>query len=120
MVEGKPLEAIYLRQLSTLNKEKRMSDNTTVFMPGDAVFYVGERHKQELTREGKPIKGWIHAAVLNEPGNYVVEFPDAKEPDYIMSVRVLSRARPSKTEKHDGPEVQPRRRKKSEEETAQS
>ena len=35
-----------------------------IYMPGDAVFYTGEKHKQALaSKEGKPHKGWIHASV---------------------------------------------------------
>lgn len=81
------------------------------FMPGDKVFYNGEKFKGELTREGKPLAGWIHALVQNEDDVYVVEFPDAKDGDYIIPARLLSRARPAKTEKNEGPEIQPRRKK---------
>lgn len=98
-----------------------MSDNMPLFMPGDPVYYTGEKFKPELTsKDGKPFKGWIHAPVLNQPGVFVVEFPDAKDPDYIVGAAHLSRARPAKTEKHEGPEIQPRRRKKAEEEAPRS
>lgn len=98
-----------------------MSDHSPIYMAGDPVYYTGEKYKQELTsKDGKPFKGWIHAPVVNQPGVYVVEFPDAKDPDYIIAASRLSRAKPAKTEKHEGPEIQPRRRKKTEEEAAQS
>lgn len=92
--------------------------NDIILNSGDAVFYTGEKFKQELsTKEGKPIKGWIHSRVRGRPNVFVVEFPEAKESDYIMSVHVLSQWRPPKTDKHAGPEVQPRRRRASEDET---
>jgi hypothetical protein len=95
-----------------------MSDSP-IFMPGDAVYYTGEKFKTELTsKDGKPFKGWIHAPVLNQDGVFVVEFPDAKDGDYVISGRLLSRARPAKTEKHEGPEIQPRRRSKKPDEEA--
>jgi len=47
-----------------------------IYMPGDAVFYTGEKHKQALSsKEGKPHKGWIHASVQGAPGKFVVWFP---------------------------------------------
>lgn len=91
-----------------------------IFMPGDAVYYTGEKHKQALTnKEGKPYKGWIHASVQGEAGKFVVWFPDTKEQDsYILSALDLSKARPPKTEKEHkgGPIVEhmPSRRKQSE------
>lgn len=97
-----------------------MSDNAPIFMPGDAVYYTGEKFKMELTsKDGKPFKGWIHAPVLNQEGVYVVEFPEAKEPDYIMPASRLTKARPPKAERHTTVEIeiQPRRRKKTEEES---
>ncbi len=98
-------------------------NHAPIYMPGDPVFYVGEKYKERLN--GK--KGWIHAPVIGNPNAFIVEFPDtrdAKDPDdtddYIMPVRVLSKWRPpreDKHEKHSGPEIQPRRRaKRSEEE----
>jgi len=94
-----------------------MSNHAPIFMPGDAVYYTGEKFKMELTsKEGKPYRGWIHAPVTNQPGVFVVEFPDAKEADYIIPAARLSKARPPKTEKHEGPEIQPIRRRKTEEE----
>lgn len=93
-----------------------MSNHTPIFMPGDRVFYVGsnERIKAELTtKEGKPYIGWIHAPVQNVEDKYVVEFPDTKEGDsYLMWGSNLSHHRPAKTDKVEGPEIQPRRRKK--------
>jgi len=85
-------------------------------MAGDKVFYNGEKFKQELTRDGKPLTGWIHATVHNEPGAYVVWFPETKMQDsYIMSASNLTSYRPAKSEKHEGgPDIQPRRRKQSE------
>ena len=86
--------------------------NIETFMPGDKVFYSGEKFKNELTREGKPLAGWIHATVDNEDDVYVVEFPDAKDGDYIIPARLLSRARTVSVEKNAGPEIQPRRPKR--------
>jgi hypothetical protein len=96
-----------------------MSNYGPIFMPGDPVYYTGEKHKQALTsKEGKPYRGWIHAPVQNEEGVFVVWFPDTKEQDsYVLSVDNLSKARPPKTEKekHTGPVVEhvPNRRKQS-------
>jgi len=99
-----------------------MSDE--LFMIGDKIFYVGSKYKDRLA--GKP--GWLHAPVINQPGVWVVEFPDtknSKDPndtdDYIMSVQVLSKARPErevkeKDKKPEGPEIQPRRRRRDPEE----
>lgn len=97
-----------------------MSNYGPIFMPGDAVYYTGEKHKMALTsKEGKPYKGWIHAPVQNEPGAFVVWFPDTKESDsYVLSETNLTKARPPKSEKdkHSGPVVEhmPNRRKASE------
>jgi hypothetical protein len=91
-----------------------------IFMPGDAVYYAGEKHKQELSnKEGKPYKGWIHAAVNGQPGTFVVWFPDTKEQDsYVLHASLLTKARPPKTESKEcsGPVVEhmPIRRKASE------
>lgn len=84
------------------------------FMEGDKVFYNGDRFKHELTREGKPVAGWIHATVKNEEDVYVVEFTEVKNGDYIMPARVLSKA-PVQSDKVDGPEIQHRRVKQEEE-----
>lgn len=98
-----------------------MSNHGPIFMPGDAVYYTGEKHKEALTsKEGKPFRGWIHAPVLNEPGAFVVWFPDTKEQDsYVLDERNLSKARPPKAEKQvaAGPVVEhmPNRRKKGDE-----
>lgn len=95
-----------------------MSNHGPIFMPGDAVYYTGEKFKQELSnKEGKPFKGWIHAPVQNQPGAFVVWFPDTKEQDsYILSVQNLSKARPPRTveKQNDGPIVEhmPSRRKR--------
>jgi len=98
-----------------------MSNHGPIFMAGDAVYYNGEKHKQALSnKEGKPFKGWIHAAVQNEPGAFVVWFPDTKESDsYVLSAQNLTKARPiveKVTKTHDGPVVEhmPSRRKHSE------
>jgi hypothetical protein len=89
-----------------------------IFMVGDKVFYTGLKFKDRLN--GKP--GWLHAPVVNQPGSWVVEFPDTKankdredSDDYIMSVRVLTKQHhvaPAEHKKQEGPEVQPRRRKR--------
>lgn len=99
-----------------------MSDNTPIFMPGDCVYYTGSKFKSELvSKDGKPHKGWIHAPVLNQPGVYVVEFPELKEGDFILAAVHLSKARPAKTDKYEGgPEIQPRRSRKGEEDAAKS
>lgn len=95
------------------------SGHGPIFMPGDAVYYTGEKFKQELSnKEGKPFKGWIHAPVTNQPGAFVVWFPDTKEQDsYILSAQNLSKARPPKVDRiqqQDGPIVEhmPSRRKR--------
>ena len=93
-----------------------MSNHDPIMNAGDPVLYTGERFKQELfTKEGKPLKGWIHSRVRGIPGMFVVEFPDAKEPDYVMSIRVLAPWRQPKVDKQAGPEIQPRRRRGGEE-----
>lgn len=100
-----------------------MSNHGPIFMPGDAVYYTGEKYKQDLSnKEGKPFKGWIHAPVQNEPGAFVVWFPDTKEQDsYILSAQNLSKARPPKAveKQAEGPVVEhmPNRRKRSEDES---
>jgi hypothetical protein len=97
-----------------------MSNYGPIFMPGDAVYYTGEKHKQALSnKEGKPFKGWIHAPVGGEEGAFVVWFPDTKESDsYVLSADNLTKARPIvKVEKaHEGPVVEhvPNRRRQSE------
>lgn len=95
-----------------------MSKHGPIYMPGDAVYYTGEKHKQVLSnKDGKPHKGWIHAPVQNEDDTFVVWFPDTKEQDsYVLHARDLGKARPIKTvEKvNDGPVVEhiPSRRKR--------
>jgi hypothetical protein len=97
-----------------------MMMSNELLMIGDKVYYVGQKYGDRL--HGKP--GWLHAPVVNEPGVWIVEFPDtrnAKDPedtdDYIMSVNVLTRQRPHgaerKEEKKEGPEIQPRRRRRT-------
>jgi hypothetical protein len=88
-----------------------------IYQEGDLVYYCGQKFKQELTgKEGKPQTGIVHARVVNQPGHWVIEFPDTKQNDsYIMSEKVLTKFRPAKTEqKYDGPEVQKRRKRASE------
>lgn len=89
--------------------------NQKMFMEGDKVFYTGEKHRQELTRDGKPMTGWVHHIVHGSPGSYVIWFPETKQDDsYIMSHHVLTKARPApdKKQQNDGPEIMPRRKKK--------
>lgn len=94
-----------------------MSNHGPIFMPGEAVYYTGEKFKQELTdKAGKPYKGWIHSKVQNQPDVMVVEFPDLKEPDFIIHSSLLSKARPPKGKQHDGPEILPPRRSRKPEE----
>ncbi len=89
-----------------------------IFMPGEAVYYTGEKFKQELTtKEGKPLRGWIHWFVNGSPGKFVVWFPDTKEQDsYILHESNLTKARPPKSKEHSGPIVEhiPNRRKGAE------
>jgi hypothetical protein len=96
-----------------------MSNYIPMFNQGDPVYYTGEKHKQALSsKDGKPFKGWIHAPVQNEPGAFVVWFPDTKEQDsYVLSAQNLTRAKPPKVDKvQEGPLVEhvPSRRKKGE------
>lgn len=105
-----------------------MMTSPPIFLQGDKVYYTGEKFKDRLN--GKP--GWIHAQVNGNPYGFVVEFPDtrnAKDPkdtdDYVMPYTVLSKWRPEhvkekekeKDKKQEGPEVQPRRRKRGQEES---
>jgi hypothetical protein len=86
------------------------------FMQGQKVFYVGQKHRQTLTREGKPLVGWIHAAVEGAEGTYVVFYPETKHQDsYILSQDDLSEYRPAAGKREDGPEIAPRRVKKEDE-----
>lgn len=99
-----------------------MITSPPLYLPGNKVYYTGEKFKDRL--HGKT--GWIHAPVVNNPEAFVVEFPDTrnnKDPkdtdDYIMHVNVLTPWRPSEKEKkQEGPEIQPRRRRKDAEEEA--
>lgn len=98
-----------------------MSNLGPLYMPGDKVFYAGEKFKMELTsKEGKPYVGLIHATVVNQPGHFVVEYPDTKEGDsYVMHEGVLSKYRPANVKvdhRNDGPEVQRKRKRNTEEE----
>jgi len=96
-----------------------MSDQ--IFMQGDAVFYVGEKLKQELSgKDGKSHKGWIHARVQGEKNAYVVWFPDTKDSDsFIIDGRNLDKVRPPKVQKgtEGGPDIMPVRKRKTEEDT---
>lgn len=103
-----------------------MITSPPLYLPGDKVYYTGDKFKDRLN--GKP--GWIHWHT-SDPNVFVVEFPDTrnvKDPhdsdDYVMPVKVLTRQRPhvpekDTKEKKDGPEIQPRRRRRdhAEEET---
>lgn len=101
-----------------------MITSRPLFLPGDKVFYTGEKFKDRLN--GKI--GWIHAPVLNNPEAFVVEFPDTrntKDPedtdDYVMHFSKLTTRRPPQSEKEkdkkqEGPEIQPRRRARRPEE----
>lgn len=92
-------------------------EHQLLLQQGDSVFYVGQKHKQDLlTKDGKPMRGYIHATVANQPNVYVVEFPEAKGGDYIMHVSLLTQYRPSKIETMQGPHIQPRRPKAEDEE----
>lgn len=96
-----------------------------LYLPGDKVYYTGDKYKEKL--HGKP--GWVHAQVKDNPYAFIVEFPETrnnKDPqdtdDYIMPYTVIDRHRPhgaekeAKEKKHEGPEIQPRRRAKRQEE----
>src|SRR5271154_5139559 len=97
-----------------------MSDE--LFMIGDVVYYTGSKFRERLN--GK--KGWLHARVVGSTSTWIVEFPDTKNgkdredsDDYIMSTKVLTKQHhvaPAAEKKHEGPEVQPRRRKRDPEE----
>jgi len=84
-------------------------NHNPIFMPGDKVHYAGERLRNVLTKDGKPVDGWVHARVHNQKETFVVEFPDLKEPDYILSAEVLVKAPVFKN--LSGPEVSFHRRK---------
>jgi len=88
-----------------------MSHHVLSFQQGDKVLYTGTKHKQELTRDGKSLIGWVHAAVGNDPESYVVFWPETKEQDsYVMHHSVLTRW--VKSDKSEGPDIQPRRKKR--------
>jgi hypothetical protein len=92
-----------------------------LYLPGDKVYYTGEKFKDRL--HGKP--GWICWQVNGNPNAFIVEFPDTRNvkdqadtDDYIMSVNVLTTRKPHVAEKdhkdnkkQEGPEIQPRRRR---------
>ncbi len=83
------------------------------FMQGDRVYYTGHKLTQELTREGKPLVGWVHAEVGGEEDTYVIFWPETKEADsYVMHARNLTSYRPPAGKREDGPVIQPRRKKK--------
>jgi hypothetical protein len=93
-----------------------------IYMIGDVVYYTGTKFRDRLN--GK--KGWLHARVVGSSTAWVVEFPDTRNnkdktdsDDYVMSTRVLTHqhhAAPAAEKKQEGPEVQPRRRKRDPEE----
>ena len=84
-------------------------NNVLSYQQGDKVTYTGQKNRESLTREGKPLIGWIHSIVIGNPESYVVFFPETKRQDsYVMHHSVLAKARTPKTE---GPDVAPRRRK---------
>ena len=98
-----------------------MSHHFSLFQAGDPVFYSGEKFRSELNaKDGKSIKGWIVAPVHNQPGAYVVWFPETKESDsFILAEDHLTKARPPRIDKvKDGPLVEhmPARRRKGEDE----
>jgi hypothetical protein len=83
------------------------------FMQGDRAFYCGQSHHHELTREGKPLVGWITATVSNQEDVYVCEFPETKGHDsYVLHASLLTPYRPPSGKREDGPVIQPRRKKK--------
>jgi hypothetical protein len=78
---------------------------------GDPVYYTGTKFKQELTtKDGKPFEGWIHSRVQGTDNKFVVEFPEAKEPDYVMTVDVLKWRHIKRKAEAVGPEVHRRKR----------
>ena len=82
--------------------------NRSDFAIGDKCFYNGDRHRNELG--GKT--GWIHSLVHNQPGTFVVEFSETKHCDsYVIHESLLTKWRPAKDKRTDGPEVQARRHK---------
>ena len=88
----------------------------SMLMIGDAVFYCGQKFRQELCdKGGTPLKGWIHGTVKGEEDVFVVEFSEAKDGDYIMHASVLTQWKPPK-DKQVGPDIQPRRKRASEDE----
>lgn len=94
-------------------KEKQFMSQLQKYMQGDRVFYTGQAHKQELTRDGKQLAGWIHATVGGQDDSYVVWFPETKESDsYILHSSLLVPYRAPAGKREDGPVIQPRRRKK--------
>lgn len=90
--------------------------NKIILNAGDEVYYIGSKFRSELvSKDGRPVHGWIHSRVRGTEDKFVVEFPELKEPDFIMSVDVLARWKETKEKsKHTGPEVQPRRKRTSE------
>jgi hypothetical protein len=96
--------------------------SSPLFLPGDKIYYTGEKYKDRLN--GKP--GWIHAPVNGSDTKFVVEFPDTRNSkdqedtdDYVMHASLLSKWRPEKDpkeKKQEGPEIQPRRKRRDQEE----
>ena len=84
-----------------------------IFMVGDPVYYTGTKFAGELSgKGGMKAKGWIHASVVNEPGVWVVEFLDLKQPDFIIHESNLRKAAVKSIE--EAYEVAPRRKKSEE------
>lgn len=82
--------------------------NSTDFALGDKVFYCGERHRNELG--GKT--GWVHGRVAGQPNTFIIEFSESKHCDsYVLSGELLTKWRPAKDKRTDGPEIQARRQK---------
>ncbi len=76
-----------------------------MFNREDRVIYTGDKHPG---LNGKV--GYICAPINNEPGVWVVDFADHS---YVMAEDVLQKYRPSAKEDNI-PEIQPRRRRKTE------
>lgn len=84
-----------------------------IFQEGDKCYYTGQKHYQELTRDGKPLVGWIHAVVDRQENTYIVFYPETKHQDsFVLHASLLTAYRPSQGKRDDGPIIAPRRKKK--------
>ena len=92
-----------------------------IFRQGDKVYYTGKKYASRLN--GKI--GWLVAELLNQPGAWSVEFPDTRSKDiqndsddYVMPSSSLTKVRPAHvpSEKKEGPEIAPRRKRVAEDE----